>query len=308
MRFLWKSQIERGKKTSPRPEKKKRRSGNRRKYLSSALLVILWLLLLCTLGYALLFSPFLLVDSESVRVGGTNRLSAASLEDFVRTNISGKRLGIFPKSNFLLIRPDTLEEEILLRFPLARFAEVTRSFPHSLEIEVKEREKIILWCSGGPCYLITESGMAAESRQALGEENREWVRTVIDTSAQPVRLGQKLFSFDLPGFVSELERLLTEQLDVRIEPPHEAVSRFAGELRFKTSEGYRLYVSTEREPGKTAAGLRLLFEKELPEERRRALEYIDARTENRMYYLMKANEEAPREVPSAEEKAEKKGR
>lgn len=306
MRFLWKSQIERGRKVSPKSEKKTRRPPTRGKYLSAPLLFVLWLLLFGTLGYTLLFSPFLLIDPDSLQVDGAERLSAAKIKGFVREDISGRWLDLFPKNNFLLFRPETLEEKLFLAFPLARSAEATRIFPHGLRIEVRERERIVLWCSGGPCYLVTESGMAAEARQSFTEENREFVRTIIDTSAQPVRVGQKLFLFDLPGFVAELEHLLEEELGLKMEVPYEAASRFAEELRFGTAEGFRVYVSTALTPLKTVAALRLLFEKELPEERRRELEYIDARTENRVYYLMKNSEDSASQPSPVEEKKEKK--
>lgn len=292
MRFLWRSQIERGKTALSRPEKKVRRSVPRKTEKPSLLLSFLWLLLCGTIVYTLLFAPFLLIDTGSIKVRGTDRLSPGQVHDFVREDISGRWLHLLPKNNFLLLRPPSLAAKLSARFPLSREVAVTRMFPRGLAIDIWERERIILWCSGGPCYLVTEGGMTQSAEQALAEENRDFVRKIIDTSAQPVRLGQRLFSFDLPGFIAEWEPLAEAELGMRMDNEYEAASRFAGELRVKTAEGFRIYVSTGLAPSKTIAALRLLFAKELPEEKRRELEYIDARTENRLYYRMRKSEEA----------------
>jgi hypothetical protein len=54
-----------------------------------------------------------------------------------------------------------------------------------------------------------------------------------------------------------------------------------------TSEGWELYVSTELPIASTLDALSLLFEKELPPEKRAGLRYIDMRIENRVYYAFK---------------------
>ncbi len=310
MRFLWRSQIERGQKSPTRTEKKLRRPPTHKGRGSRVLLFILWSLLLGTLVYTLFFASFLLINPDAIQVRGTNQISSAQVETTVRENLSGRWFGILPKSNFLLLRPTGLAENLSARFPLARDVQVTRVFPHGLEIDIREREKIILWCSGGPCYLVTEKGKATEAKQAVTEENQKFVRTITDTSAQTVRMNQTIFSFDLPGFLTELEPLFEEQLDMQIGTEYEATSRFAGELRVKTSEGFRVYLSTDIMPSKAVSALRLLFEKELPPEKRKELEYVDARTENRLYYLLRKGEEiktlVPPVSPGEEKKDEKK--
>ncbi len=304
MRFLWKSQIEKGQKTSRKTPKKVRRplpEASQR----SPLLGLLWIFLLGTLVYVLFFSPFLLIDSVSVK--GAERLEPATVESFIQAEIHGKHLSLFPKNNFLLLRPTHLAEKVAEYFPLTQTVSVTRVFPSHLELTLTERASVLLWCSGGPCYLVNEEGRTEEARRALDEANSERI-IVIDTSAQPIRQGQALFDFDLPSFAAEIEPYFRDRLNLEVGREYQASSRFAHELRVKTRDGYFIYLSTELPLEKTISDLALFFEKELPAEKRQELEYIDARTENRLYYLLRGQSPVASETEAElqEQPAEKK--
>ena len=94
------------------------------------------------------------------------------------------------------------------------------------------------------------------------------------------------------------------------------VSRFADELRVKTKGGWQIYFGTRIPLEASLEALQLLFEKELPEERHGDLEYIDLRTENRVFYRYKEGIEEARvmeqasipkpEEPKQEKKSDKK--
>ena len=302
MRFLWKSQIERGQPPIRRIKKIRRRLPRAGRPFF-VFLAILWSLLFFTFVYSFFFSSYLLISQLSVH--GTDKLQH-DVEAFVKEELQGRYFSIWPRGNFLLLRPESLARKIENHFPLIRHASVSRVFPRKLEIFLLERPRILLWCSGGPCYLITEEGLARQAERALRDENRPYLRTIIDTSAQPVRLGQRLFSFDLPAFEAQATQVLEERLGLEFTGAYEASSRFANELRMRTTAGYLIYISTELPLEQTASALAIFLEKELTPEKRNELEYIDARAENRIYYVVRGRTEDSADIPPTDDKKEEK--
>lgn len=265
--------------------------------------IFLWMLFAGTASYALFFSDFLLV--ENLEADGTQEISREQAERFLRQEISGKHLGLVPRNNFFVIRPARLEVLLRERYPLARTVSVTRIFPHGLKAEFEERKRIVLWCSGDPCYLLDEHGKTSESARALEDENSKHVLFVTDTSAQPLNLGQKIVDEDFPLFVVSVAPLLKEQLGLELENRYATASRFAHELRVKTSEGWEIYLSSDIPLQSSVDALSLFFEKELPAEKRASLKYVDLRTENRIYYVVQGSGE--QESQASSESQEKTG-
>ena len=297
-------------------------------------IVLLWLVFLATLVYVAFFSSFFLAGVP--RMSGTDQLSEAGLLLSVENQLAGKYLGIFPKRNFFLIRPRALEAFLRSEYPLLASVAVTRVFPDGLSISVSEREKIILWCVQGPsrrvsngsdsgevitieenvapvergCFLIDEAGRSGDAGRALLAENIHSVLFVTDTSGRTVSQGEGVFDPSYGAFVIRLSKLFPEQMGMDLGAEYTTVSRFANEVRAKTSEGWEVYVNSEIPVETSLNTLRLLFEKELPQEKRTGLAYIDLRTENRVYYafregagaVVKAEEGAPSDDISASEK------
>jgi cell division septal protein FtsQ len=256
----------------------------------------LWFLFFAALFYIAFFSVFFLVSAPQII--GASEISEETLRGFVEKQLEGKYFNIFPKNNFFLMRPRTLETQLLEEFPLLFSANVTRAFPDGFRVTVTEREKIILWCSGEParddssgqCFLADEEGKAQDGERALLPENISHTIFITDMSGKAVTLGEKVFDPDYGKFVVQLNDSFQEQLEISLEPHFTTISRFANEVRAKTSEGWEVYFGTDVPLQSSLDALKLLFAKELPKELRSKLAYIDLRTENRVYYVFREGE------------------
>lgn len=257
---------------------------------------VLWGSLLAVSGYLLLFSPFLTVSR--VDISGLSELDDSDVRAAVMSELSGKHLGIWPKDNFFAVRPAKLSGLLTGQYPLLREVLVTRRFPETLLIEVKEREHIVLWHRAGEQGLMLgEDGRLFQNDQVFSEANAPYVVSITDLSAQPAAEGQRVADERLVPFVSSIGEEIARRLGLSVGNEYSIVSRFAGELRMTTGEGWELYMSTERPLAATLDALALLFEKELSPEKRSGLRYIDMRIENRVYYAFK---DAPAEEPAIE--------
>lgn len=266
----------------------------------------LWIFFFGTLFYTAFFSIFFFITPP--RITGMSEVSEERLRGFIDGQLSKKYFRIFPRNNFFLVQPRDLEERLRLEYPLLASVSVTRIFPNSLSVEVVEREKIILWNSLGGSYLIDEEGVAHDSAQALLPENAPYVFSITDMSNKKVTPGEKVFDTSYGVFAIRVNELFLQQLGLTLESHYTTASRFADELRAKTSEGWEVYFGTTLPIESSLSVLKLLFEKELPQERRAHLAYIDLRAENRAYYAFREGEniESPSTVSLPTPTEEKK--
>lgn len=257
---------------------------------------VLWGGLLAVSGYLLLFSPFLTVSR--VDISGLSKLGDSDVRATVVGELSGKYLGIWPKDNFFAVRPAMLSSLLTDRYPLFREVSVTRRFPDTLLIETKERARIVLWRGvGEQGLMLSEDGRLFRNDRAFSDEHASYRVSITDLSARPAVEGERVADERLVPFVSAIGDEVSSRLGFSVGNEYSVASRFAGELRMMTSEGWELYASTELPIASTLDALALLFEKELPLEKRSGLRYIDMRIENRVYYAFK---DAPAEEPAIE--------
>lgn len=251
--------------------------------------LLLWVLFGGTVGYVLFFSFFLAV--EDTRIDGTEKISQESITRLVEEELSGRRFKIWPRNNFFSVRPGHIEELLREAHPLLKKVIVTRIFPNGLQVAIEERNKIVVWCSGGMCYLLNEEGVLMENRNITNEENKEYTITVSDMSNQSVLPGQRISEDgSLGAFIVSVGPALRERLGIETDEEYTTASRFADELRVTTKEGWELYLNVTTPIDSSLDDLKLLFDKELTAEKRSQLTYIDLRVENRAYYVLKNGE------------------
>lgn len=296
MRFLFKGVPKRLNRRAPVEQKQASRL--------PAGVFLLWLLFFAALFYIAFFSVFFLIGETQIL--GASEISEETLLVFAERQLDGKYFDIFSKRNFFLARPRILEKNLLEEFPLLSSASVTRVFPNGLRVVVAERKKIILWCVGEQCFLADEEGVARNGERALLSENISYAIFITDMSGKAVSVGEKVLDPDYGAFVVQLKEMFEGQLGISLESRFTTVSRFANEARAKTSEGWEVYFGTDVPLQSSLNALKLLFEKELILEKRANLAYIDLRTENRAYYVFRAEENAENKEASTSPAPEEK--
>ncbi|NTW46374.1 MAG: FtsQ-type POTRA domain-containing protein [Candidatus Moranbacteria bacterium] len=276
---------------------------------------LLWVVFGTTAVYTLFFSEFHRVGS--VEVSGASEVSVSGIEDFVRGDLSGRILGIFPRDNFFLVSGRRLSDDLRREYPTLATVSVTKRFPDTVAISVTERDRILLWCSAGPCFLIGDDGVAADAGNAERPENDTYVLRVVDTGARPIEVGEPVLRPETVRTLLSLERGLRERGGISFSPVLASPSRVSGEVRFQTTEGWELLSGLDMDPEKTVASLRLVLDREIPSERRASLRYVDLRTENRVFFAYRGEEETEAsesgkesgsETGSGTEKTDKKKR
>lgn len=149
---------------------------------------------------------------------------------------------------------------------------IFRGLPHTLKIEILEREPVLIWKTGDKNYLMDKEGVVF--RQI---ENTEGYPVVFDTKNVPVELSQ---NYATSAFVDFASRLWADfEKETGLKPAYFEVAETTFQLSLQTNEGFKVFFETIRDFKPQLEGLK----KVLAEHRDKVKEYVDLRVEGRAY-------------------------
>ncbi|MCX6765575.1 MAG: FtsQ-type POTRA domain-containing protein [Candidatus Moranbacteria bacterium] len=270
--------------------------------------VLYYILLMLFLGvtvYVFFFSSFLQVKSFAIK--GIKSLPSEEVLRKITSPLEGNYLGFVPRNNLVLISEEKLKSDLSRQFRRIKSVEIKKSFPDLLAINIEERVSLVLWCSGGPCYLVDEQGYAYNNADLDSPEvTQNNLIRLVDISAQPVNIGERLLSSEYLNFVIAAREALKKELGIELSDEFQTRSRFAEEIQIETSEGWKAYLSSQLPLNQSVRTLKTFLEEEVDSSKRGRLEYVDLRVNNKVYYKMK--EEDKSQNVSEDKSEDKKGK
>jgi hypothetical protein len=117
-----------------------------------------FLFLILAWGILLVALPFFRITEVSV-AGSDHFIPADDVKTFAQGKITSKW---WPKNNFFLVRPATLEKNILNKYPEFATVTVKKQFPNNLTIAINEKLVMALFDTGKALYLVDEKGEVIE--------------------------------------------------------------------------------------------------------------------------------------------------
>ena len=263
---------------------------------------VLLVTFLAAVGYILFFSPYLQINQ--LFLGGVEELDYEKVIAEINYNLDDKYLKVIPRNNFVLISINHLRNDLMEKFRKIESVEAEKIFPGTITIKIKERKALMLWCSGGPCYIVDEKGYAYSGADFNSPEIKEnnLIR-LIDVSARPVTLGEKNLNPEFVQFTFGIRDKLGEELGISIGDEYFTKSAVAEEVQIKTNEGWDIYFSSQLSLDRSIVTLKLFLDDKINNDDKSKLEYIDLRVEDKVYYKFKDSENAEEnkteQLPSA---------
>ena len=123
-----------------------------------------------SIAYLLLFHSYFRISN--VYVTGLERISSSEIQTTVEGIISSKHFYVLPGDSFVLTGVGELAEILQKRFPIQHIV-VTKSFPHTVSIHIKERISRVVYDNKSMYALVSESGSVTELLRHVGED--EWL-------------------------------------------------------------------------------------------------------------------------------------
>ncbi len=307
--YIPKKKLHKTERTVPGERGRKKRDEQGEKSLGRKILVIaLWISFIGEVIYVLFFAGFFAIANVSVESANEGSvLTAGQIREHVEEPWQGKWLHLIPKNNILLVRSAKTEERLRTRYPKLESARVSKQFPDTLTIQVSEKPYQILWCSRDECFLVNGEGRTIDARTFFQHPDEQgMVVRIQDTAEAPLSANKQVLVSEDQRFVHDLVSDFSLRTGLKIEGAIERPNLYAKEMRVRTDKGFLIFFNTRLPVAESLNTLMLVLEKEIPESDWDKIDYIDVRTENRIYYTRKDRAPEKTEAQKKREEEERK--
>ena len=213
------------------------------------------------------------LEIKNITINGLQTLDQGLVAGEVNKRLKYKKYGhLHTQKNVLFFDTGGLEADLLLANPVLKAVRAKKVFPHKLEVDVLERKPAGVWCSVSECrYFDLEMetwGQAARSSGFLFlivEDRRPTEKFEIDK--------------DFFDAVNELVANLSEVTIKSIIIPENSLDEF----RAYTDRRFYLIFSLDSDIKGQAEVLKIFLD-ERAKDPNFASQYLDLRTEGRIYY------------------------
>jgi len=227
---------------------------------------------------------------ERVSVIGNKTVSEEDIRAYVEERLKGGYATIFSRANVFLFQPAVLEKELLENFQKIENIDVSRDSLRSVVVEIDERKPYYLWCTISTlketretCFFLDIDGLAfAPAPYFSGHVYFEFRKQLNDVT-------NPIGAYFLPE--TEFKRLISFRNSLRALDlePHTLEIDEHGDYLFTLPLGAKIIFNPEQDFDLLFNNLLATFDTEQFRAKTRypALEYIDMRFRNKVYYRFK---------------------
>ena len=202
---------------------------------------------------------------NDVIIEGNSLVATADIEQLVS---SGENIFQFNAKN--------TRNEILQKFPEISDVEIFRGLPNAIKIVVLERDRKMVWQSGGINYLVSGEGIA--TKIVTNPADAKDLPTVIDKQNLPVVQGTMLASPAFVEFINEVNKDFFNT--VNIHPTHFEITETTFTVNLYTDAGFYVKLNSLRSAAKQLSDLKAILVAHRPD----VHEYVDLRVDGWGYY------------------------
>jgi len=228
---------------------------------------LLFCALLATAVYFILFSPYFRV--KSVTYSDTQYVSRAELTKVTEQSkgLTNNNIITFGFSNF---------HNRLGEVTGVKSFQIIRKWPNEIIIKIVEKSPTFVWQILDHKFLVDENGYA----WANYEDKYASLPVVIDTKNVPVKLGDKLVPLSFVQFESYLAGNFDSTAGTKMMKVE--VLDIVSDLKVTTAAGWYVYFDTSRTAKNELTSLVRVLEE--VRTKKKNLEYVDLRIDNRIFY------------------------
>jgi len=250
---------------------------------------LLFILLAAGLVYLLFFSEWFQVSS--VLVEGNKTTDTKLILSVIEPYLHKKSFLVFPSNNFFFVPASRIGKEIIDSFKRVSKADVKRTFPNTIVVQVEEKKAVLLFCGNQGCNWVDEEGVTynkSSYSEALADSSE--VVIVQDSSNTDLPIGQLATDPANVDFANRLWHLFPDKIGVELERLITPLPQ-AQEIRAQTKEGWIVYFDMTLDLDNSLALLNKVVNQEIKEKEGSTvcLDYIDLRITDRVFYKMKDN-------------------
>lgn len=241
---------------------------------------------------------------EKIIVDGTETIPRDKIVSKSFEFFEGSYAFLIPKRSIFIASQEKLENFLKKEVPLIASLKMKKEYPNSLKINIKERKLWAIYCVLEGTYFSPSSVGGDDRNGELPPIEKECVyldKTGFAYERAPSSTGTlilKIFSDEksislasqvIPSEKVEKFRRISGVLKQKLGIEtigYELVSKIPGETRVVTSEGFKIWLKLDDDFEAITKILKIVLDEEI-KEKRSALEYIDARFGNKVFYKLR---------------------
>lgn len=244
------------------------------------------------------------LEIGAIEINGTETIDPDKIKDLVRNEIDRKYLNIVQKNNLILARSSKIESRIKNEFKKIENVEIRRKFPSSLLISIKERKSALVFCSGENCFIVDDKGIAYENADVSSEEFlNNGLILLKDNNGKSITPEENVLEESYINYVSSISGKLKNELDINITREMETPTKVSADIKTMADEGWAIFFSTDIELEKETEMLKVVLENKIEKEKRKDLEYVDLRSDNKVFYKFKEGVQEETNVETSDQNA-----
>lgn len=215
-------------------------------------------------------------------MNGANSSLAIELNDTVISDqLNAHRLAILPQFNLISFDSHVLKNRIMETYRLDTVT-IKKDFPNRLVITIVEKEPALIWYSIDTYYFLDQQGSVASMIEDSAQTD-DAIPQVIDTSNEPIALGQELLQPHVLEFITEIHAWVRNDGRITIFN-YSLPTRLSTQLSLHvTDKPYVIYFDTSADQTVQIEKLKRILDEDLILEKN-PLEYIDVRIGDRVYF------------------------
>lgn len=249
---------------------------------------VLFLLIFILLvgAYFLLFYPG--VQIENVFISGNEKVNGQDLSNLVTGSLEAALIDIagvkLTTKSIFLVNGDKIKEEVLSDFSDIETASIKKILPQTIHVQVSERQPTGIYClensAEQPCFFIDRNGIVF--KESL-DRTDELIFIKKLPAPNSIDIGSLSVDSHIMNAISDIKINLKNNFNIGVK---EALIANPIRLNITTSEGWEIYfdIDYNSDINSQLTKLNLLINTNINFEARKALEYIDLRFQDRVFY------------------------
>ncbi len=250
---------------------------------------LFWFALIIFIGvmiYVLFFSSFLFVTK--INISGEKNIGEEEIRSQIDPEMKGKIWKIINRNNLFLVNRKKIEKKISNSFRLVRDVHIKKKFPSELDVQVVERIPSVLFHASNGKFLLDENSVAYDTADPEADTTKAYgLVQFSENGGKNVNLGETVFSEKYQTYLLGIGSRVEDGTNIALEKNFQTPSLVSDDIRAMTKEGWGIYFNENIDLKKEIDMLGIVLDKEIPENQRPDLEYIDLRIDNKVYYKFK---------------------
>ncbi len=252
--------------------------------IKAKLAISFFITIILALGWFLFFSNFFLLNRVEINLEKAAQISKTSSTEIknlvLKQSREQKRFLFFSQRNLLLFDENKLQKVLNDKYCLESL-EIKKKFPHSLIVNLKEKNYIVIWHEGDKFYYLSNEGDIASvaSEQEVSSKKYPLIDNLTNQKITDKKINVDL---DIVHFIINIfDSLVREVNDIKID--RFKIDSDVYTIKVVLQNGPELYFSVKENLDKQIEKLLTIKNQKLKEDFFKK-SYIDLRYGDRVYY------------------------